>query len=249
MESWRPGLSFLPLRRSCLSFSETQSPRWGWAALGTSWGAPGPCFSSRARVFWAQTALGPPGPPPLRHLEPESLPSPCPLHWGLCDHLPQRHLRRRGLTENAAPSFCPRPESGAGVASLCLPWAPSSRSEAASCGGTSGAQRLRPGLEPGLAGDAHGALGGPGPALCPLQVPSPAQPGQTLEPLDHPSRGPVFSVAADAFPGPRAACWERDGPGGREQLGEDPVQAPPGECVPRGSWCPHSDCPCVLRTH
>lgn len=96
-----------PLRRSCLSLSETcllTGVELPWARagghVGPTWWAGLTCFVLRWRLSWLVL------PAPTSRVSISSQP-PCPLHSGLCDRLPQHTLGRSGLPENAAPSFSP----------------------------------------------------------------------------------------------------------------------------------------------
>lgn len=229
-----------PLRRSCLSLSETcllTGVELPWARAGghagPTWRAGLTCFVLRWHLSWLVL------PAPTSRVSISSQP-PCPLHSGLCDRLPQHPLGRSGLTKTLLPASLRVSPGGPGAGSTCLPlqWS-------CGCGGKrSGCRAPGLGLEPRPAGDAHCAVE---PRALP-SAPSPAWPEQTLGcPQTTSHRALVLSIAPDALPGPGADCWERDGPEGCERLGDEPVLPPPGECVPPCAPCPHSDFPRTLR--
>lgn len=223
-----------PLRRSCLSLSETcllTGVDLPWARArghaGPTWWAGLTCFVLRWHSSWLVL------PAPTSRVGISSRP-PCPLHSGLCDRLPQHPLGRSGLTENTAPSFSPSQPRG--------PWGRINMPSAA--------VELWPRWEEiGVPCPWAELRAAPGRrrSLC-HSAPSPAWPEQTLgRPQTTSLRALVLSIATDALPGLGAACWERDGPEGCERLGDEPVLPPPGECVPLHAPCPHSDFPCTLR--
>ena len=152
-----------PPRRSCFSLSETHlliGVKLPWAC---AWGHVGPtlwagltCFVLRQHLSWLVL------PAPTSRVGISSQP-PCPLHLGLCDHLPQHHPGRRGLTENAAPSFSPSQPRG--------PWGrihvPSAAVELWPRWEEVGVPCLWAGLRAAPGRRCSLCHGAPGPALCP----------------------------------------------------------------------------------